>query len=93
MSLVAGCTRRPYACFRTQPPEDSIRVNVPVTFYASCSVNSNEYFWEFYDNPDSSYFGYSIQHTFYTPGKQKVFLMVAGYGKTASTIREIEVKP
>ena len=86
-------TRRPFACFRTDVDPDSIYVGQPVTFTASCSSNSNDYFWEFYDNEDSSYQGYSVTITFYQPGDVSVFLLTANNNTTSSTTDVIKVKP
>lgn len=90
---IHSCTKRPYACFRTIPEEDSLKVNVPITFIASCSSNGDDFFWEFYDNPDSSEFGYSTVRTFHTAGQVEVFLLVAGNGKTAATTKMVTINP
>lgn len=90
----AACNnKRPFACFRTDVDPDSIYVGKPVTFTASCSSNSNDYFWEFYDNEDSSYQGYSVTMTFYQPGDVSVFLLTANNNTTSSTTDVIKVKP
>lgn len=90
---VHSCTKRPYACFRTIPEEDSLKVNEPITFIASCSSNGKDFFWEFYDNPDSSEFGYSTVRIFNSPGQVEVFLLVAGNGKTAATTKMVTINP
>lgn len=88
-----SCMRKPYACFLTEPDEEDIHVNQPVTFYAGCSVNAETYFWEFYGIQDSTDYGYSTTRTFYDTGQVKVFLIVIGYGKNSSTQRYIRVQP
>ncbi len=89
----AACSRRPYACFRTEPEEEDIHVNQPVTFRANCSSGADSYFWEFYDKEDSTEYGFSVTKTFADTGEVKVFLLVVGGGKTSSTERYIKVKP
>ncbi|MCW5909213.1 MAG: hypothetical protein KIS94_15210 [Chitinophagales bacterium] len=88
-----SCGRKPYACFMTEPDEEEIHVNQPVTFYAGCSINAETFFWEFYGNDDSTDYGYSTTRTFYTPGQVKVFLIVVGQGKSTATERYITVQP
>lgn len=91
--LSQSCGRTPYACFTTEPDEDSIHVNQPVTFRANCTSGAGSYYWEFYDKDDSTEAGFSVTKTFYAPGEVKVFLLVVGNGKTSSTERYITVQP
>ena len=93
MLLSQSCGRAPYACFTTEPKEDSIHVNQPVTFRANCTSGADSYFWEFYDKDDSTMTGFNITRTFYDTGEVKVFLLVVGNGKTSSTERYITVQP
>lgn len=86
-------TKRPFACYTTDVSPDSIYVGQPVTFTATCSSNGNDYFWEFYDNDDSTVFGYSVTMTFYQPGNVDVFLLVSNNSSTSSTSDVIKVKP
>ena len=85
--------KRPFACFRTDVDPDSIYVGKPVTFMANCSSNSKDYYWEFYENEDSTYFGYSVTVTFYQPGDVNVFLLTSNNNSTSSTSEVIKVKP
>ncbi len=93
MLQLESCVKTPFACFQTQPDEDNIHVNQPVTFTGFCSTNADGYFWEFYDDEDSSYFGFTTTQTFYDTGYVKVYLLVTGGRKTNATSREIYVKP
>lgn len=90
---MAGCTTKPYACFRTEPEEEDIHVNQPVVFRANCSSGADSFFWEFYDKEDSTEYGFSVTKTFTDTGEVKVFLLVVGGGKTSSTERYITIKP
>lgn len=85
--------KRPFACFTTNVDPDSIHVGQPVTFTATCSSNSNDFYWEFYDNEDSTFYGYSVVMTFYQPGDVDVFLLTANSSSTSSTSDVIKVKP
>lgn len=86
-------TKRPFACFTTDVDPDSIYVGQPVTFTANCSSNSSDYFWEFYDNDDSTYYGYSVTVTFYQPGNVDIFLLTSNNSSTSSTTDIVKVKP
>ncbi|MBP7390254.1 MAG: hypothetical protein KA841_07610 [Chitinophagales bacterium] len=88
-----SCAKSPFACFRTSPGENDIHVNQPITFTASCSSDGDGYFWEFYDDSDSSYFGYSRTQTFYDTGYVDVYLLVTNGRKFNSTTSKIHVKP
>lgn len=90
---IQACTGSPYACFRTEPDEEDIHVNQPITFRANCSSGADSYFWEFYDKEDSTEYGFSVTKTFTDTGEVKVFLLVVGGGKTSSTERYNNVKP
>lgn len=85
--------RRPFACFTTDVDPDSIHVGMPVKFTATCSSNAKDYYWEFYDNEDSTFLGYSVTMTFYQPGEVEVFLLTANNSSTANTSDKITVKP
>lgn len=89
--LVTGCGRRPFACFEYEPKE--IHVNQPVVFTGFCSSNADDFFWEFYDNEDSTFFGPTITMVFDSPGPVKVLLLVSNESKTAATDETIEVLP
>lgn len=90
--MINSCScNRPFACFLTSVDEDSIKVWQPVTFTPSCSSGATDYRWEFYDNEDSTSFDYSVTKVFTDSGDVKVFLLVIGDGKVASTSRTIHV--
>ena len=91
--MIQSCTPNPYACISTDVNEDSIRVNQPVTFSSFCSINGEEYFWEFFDNADSVEFSRTVTKTFYDTGSVKVFLLVTNRRKTSSVTKYYEVKP
>jgi PKD repeat protein len=90
---IQACVKKPFACFRADVPEDSIRTNQLVTFNALCSSNAADYFWEFYDHTDSVNFSQTVQKTFYDTGQVKVFLMVTNGNKQSSITRTIRINP
>ncbi len=85
--------KRPFACFTTDVDPDSIHVGQPVTFTANCSSNGRDYYWEFYDKDDSTFYGYSVTMTFYQPGDVDIFLLVSNNSSTSSTSDIVKVKP
>lgn len=91
--LVSSCGKHPFACFTTVPDEDSLRVNQPIMFNAACSTNGELFYWEFYDNEDSTFYDSPITMTFHDTGNVKVFLLITSGGKTSSTERVIHIKP
>ena len=90
---IESCGKRPFACFETSVDEADIHVNQPVKFFALCSSNADDFYWEFYDNEDSTEFGYSVTKTFKDTGLVNVFLLVSKGNKTSSTERKIKVLP
>ena len=92
-TTIQSCARKPFACFKTDVDEDSIHINQPVTFSAECSSNTEEYFWEFYDNLDSIEFEATVTKAFKDTGSVKVTLSVANGNKIASSTKYFQVKP
>ncbi len=91
--LIQSCKGKPFACFSTEPDEDNLHVNQPITFRANCSTNADTYYWEFYDKEDSTEYGFSVTKTFADTGEVKVFMLVVGGGKTSATERYITIRP
>ena len=90
---IQSCTKRPFACYKTNIDEDSIRVRQPVTFSALCSNNAGDYFWEFNDNDDSVEFTRDVHKTFYDTGMVRVYLLVTNGKKQSSSIRSFHINP
>ncbi len=88
-----SCKKTPLPCFVTNPIEDSIRVNTPVTFSALCTRDGKSYYWEFYEGGDSIEFGDVVTKTFYDTGSVKVYLFVTNGNKSSSVTRRIHVNP
>jgi hypothetical protein len=91
--LIESCTKRPFACFRTNVNEDSVHINQPVFLNASCSSNTNDYFWEFYNNTDSVEWTEEVTKTFKDTGYVNVYLLVVSGNKSASTSRVLHIIP
>lgn len=91
--LVSSCGKHPFACFTTEPDEEDLHVNQPVTFHAACSTNGTEFYWELYDNEDSTFYGDPLTVTFKDTGDVKVFLLISTGSKTASAERVIHINP
>lgn len=88
-----SCKKTPLPCFVTNPEEDSIHVNTPVTFSAFCTRNGNSFYWEFYEGGDSIEFGDVVTKTFYDTGSVKVYLFATNGNKSSSVTKHIQVKP
>jgi hypothetical protein len=91
--LGQSCVRKPFACFSTIPVADSIKVNVPVTFSAACSLNANDFNWQFYNNQDSVEFGQTVIKTFKDTGSVQVYLLVTAGLNSSGYTKTITVKP
>jgi hypothetical protein len=90
---LSSCKKSTFACFEPLTDENNIRVNIPVTFVASCSNNADSYFWEFGGNEDSTDYGYSVTRTFYTTGNVDVKLFVTGGTTIGAITNTYNVKP
>ena len=88
-----SCTKSVFACFSTDMSQDSLHINRVVTFNANCSSNADEFFWEFNNNPDSTYFGSVVTKTLKDTGGLTVYLLVVNGNKSASTTQTLYVKP
>ncbi len=62
--IVASCGKTPSACFEVKNGIDSVYVNVPTLFDASCTKDATQYKWKFSDQPDSVYYSMQVYHTF-----------------------------
>ena len=91
--LPQSCGKQPYPCFTTNPDEDDIHVNQPVTFSPYCSANGDEYFWVFYGNDDSIDFNPVVTKYFKDTGFVDVSLDVTNGNKYARVTDKIYVKP
>ena len=91
--LTQSCVKKPFACFSTIPPEDSIYKNIPVFFTAACTDNGDDFNWQLYNIPDSVYFGRSFTTTFKDTGIVNVYLLVVTGGNSSGYTKNITVKP
>lgn len=91
--FMQSCKKTPLPCFVTNPEEDSIHVNTPVTFSSFCTRDGNSFYWEFYEGGDSIEFGDVVTKTFYDTGSVKVYLFVTNGTKSASVTKRIRVNP
>ena len=93
LCFIESCGKRPLPCFMTNPEEDNIHVNQPITFSAYCSNNGEEFFWEFYDNEDSIEFDPVLVKYFKDTGTVSVSLTAINGNKSAIYKKSITVKP
>jgi PKD repeat protein len=90
---IQSCSKKPFACFRTDVAEDSIHVNQVVTFTALCSTNARDYSWEFSDKIDSIAFSPNVTRIFADTGEVEVYLLVTNGRKQSTSSRNIYVHP
>ena len=91
-TLLQSCAKKPYACFSTSVPIDSINVGENVLFNALCSDNATEYFWEFY-NGDTIKFDAVVTVAFKDTGETEVVLLITNGTKSSAYSQTILVKP
>ena len=93
--LIAGaqsCSRTPIACFNTSPPLDSIHRNQPVIFNATCSFDAGNYYWQFYNNRDSTAYTPMVTKFFKDSGTVNVYLLVTSGNNYAGVNYDITVQ-
>ena len=91
-----SCSKTPGACFTVngQFMQDTVHANQVDTFNASCSSSTNDFNWQFYNNPDSINFGPIIIKTLKdTPTVVNVFLFVTNGNDYNSYSQDIHVVP
>ncbi len=91
--LSQSCGKQPYPCFTTNPSEDNIHANQPISFSPYCSTNGKEFFWQFYANDDSIEFSPVVIKYFKDTGYVEVSLDVTNGNKFARVTDKIYVKP
>lgn len=83
--VVSSCGIKPFPCYTTSIPIDSIHVNQPVTFDAECTDPGKEFFWEINTPSDSfTYIQKKFTHTFDSAGTVELYLYVINGAKSAS---------
>lgn len=87
----SACNKVPVACFEVKTPIDSIRVGRDIAFDAACSIDAQDYFWDF-----SNGLGGNTEYIvtqFDSAGIYQVVLVAARGVKTQKNTQEIVVKP
>jgi len=90
---LSACNKQPVACFNTTPAMDSIHINQPVIFDATCSINAGSYNWQFYDNTDSVNFTPVVTKVFKDTGTVNVYLLIVSGNNYAGDNVNITVLP
>ena len=88
---ISACNKVPVACFEIKTPVDSIRVGRNIEFDAACSIDAQDYFWDF-----SNGLGGNTEYIvtqFDSAGVYQVVLVAARGVKTQKNAQEIVVKP
>jgi hypothetical protein len=89
--VISACNKVPVACFEIKTPIDSIRVGKNIEFDAACSIDAQDYFWDF-SNGLGGNTEYIITQ-FDTAGTYNVTLVAARGSKTQKNSKDIIVKP
>lgn len=89
--LLTSCSKTPGPCFEVQTEADSIRVGKSVTFDAGCSIDVDNYNWDF----GNGLGGYDIviSTVFDSIKTYKVTMVGTNGGKSSATSKEIVVLP
>lgn len=89
-----SCGVKPFPCYTTSIPVDSIHVNDTVTFDATCTDSGKEFFWEINSRTDSStYYGKTFTRSFDSTGTAEVYLYVINGSKSASRKDYLTILP
>ncbi|MBX2902666.1 MAG: hypothetical protein KF872_03840 [Chitinophagales bacterium] len=64
VTLLTSCGKEPSACFSVGTSVDSLYVNQPILFDASCSKDATQFKWTFSDRPDSVYYSKMFYRSF-----------------------------
>lgn len=91
MLFIVACQKKPEPCFTLNRDLDSLFINQPILFNASCSIDANEYSWNFGDGIDTT--GEAVFHTYANPGTYDAILTAKTSGHSETISRTIEIKP
>lgn len=87
----SSCKKKPEPCFTIDKNLNALFVNVPLGFSASCSIDANEFSWNFGDGTLAT--GQTATHTYINTGTYEVVLTATTTGRSESIARTIEIKP
>ncbi|MCS6820156.1 MAG: hypothetical protein RMJ53_03780 [Chitinophagales bacterium] len=87
--MLCSCGKEPSACFTVGTKVDSVFVNIPVLFDASCSKDATQFKWKFSDKPDTVYYGKVYYRTFTKPDSALKVSMTAILGGRENTTEQV----
>ena len=89
--LLAGCSKKPDACFTIEKGQPSSKLNDEVQVNAACSTDADSYLWEFGDGFSTT--GATAKHKYNAVGNFTIKLTAKNSSKESSTSRDVTVVP
>ena len=89
--LLAGCSKKPDACFTIEKGQPSSKVNDEVEVNAGCSTDAGEFVWDFGDG--SSTTGIKAKHKYVTTGQYTIKLTAKNSDRDATTSKQVTIVP
>ncbi|MET4075220.1 PKD domain-containing protein [Hymenobacter sp. UYCo722] len=89
--LLAGCSKKPDACFTIEKGQPSSKVNDEVEVNAGCSTDAGDFVWDFGDGFSTT--GIKAKHKYVTTGQYTIKLTAKNSNRDATTSKQVTVVP
>ncbi len=89
--IMAGCSKKPEACFTIEKGIPSSKINDEVEVNAGCSSDADSYVWEWGDGASDT--GIKVKHKYNVAGNFTIKLTAKGDDKSASTSKPVTIIP
>ena len=88
---LAGCSKKPDACFTIEKGQPSSKVNDEVQVNAACSTDADDYVWDFGDGYSTT--GATAKHKYNAVGTFTLKLTARSSSKESTTSKTVTVVP
>lgn len=88
---LAGCSKKPDACFTIEKGQPSSKINDEVEVNAACSMDADEYVWDFGDGFSTT--GAKAKHKYNAVGQFTVKLTAKNSSKESTTSKQVTIVP
>ena len=88
---LAGCSKKPDACFTIEKGQPSSKLNDEVQVNAACSTDADDYVWDFGDGFSTT--GAKAKHKYNAVGQFMVKLTAKNSSKESTTSKQVTIVP
>ncbi|WP_426061242.1 PKD domain-containing protein [Hymenobacter sp. B1770] len=88
---LAGCSKKPDACFTIEKGQPSSKINDEVEVSAACSTDADQYVWDFGDGFSTT--GAKAKHKYNAVGQFTLKLTAKNDSKESTTSKQVTIVP